>query len=466
MPQDQVTPDQFAERIKQKYPQYKTVPNADLTNKFLAKYPEYKDRVAAPPAAQPQTKPTDSMQAWKPSLTERAGELGRAAFGLSPKQTAARTKAVSGALPSVGATIGAVAGGPIGAGIGGAVGKAAETGHLGKDVAITGLEQAGLEYLGGAAAKGLTKIAAKAGGRAAEVINNYIGLKKGSLPKFGRTVQNAQDIGNTVLATVGVKGSLPEQRAAIEATRQAYDNATQKLVQTPGGKLMDVHSLLYDRAVKLLTDAEKEGVTKEQLGAIDKNLEALLEASKPGGKMSPAEMHAMRKDLQKQITDWNPQTLNIRQRFLQGAYHDLNDAITRTLPAKESRAFLSNNRIQSKLITARQAADNKLLEAATTKGEKGPVTKASSLAARMTIGAVGGAATGEAAGGHVKEGAVAGAVLGGLSARVGDINLPRLDVKALDAARAAKGLAPIAKLIPQAMRTTQAIKDIQDRPPQ
>lgn len=50
-----MTPDQFAEKIKAKFPVYKDIPNAELTQKILAKYPVYKDVVisdAAPYDAQ------------------------------------------------------------------------------------------------------------------------------------------------------------------------------------------------------------------------------------------------------------------------------------------------------------------------------------------------------------------------------------------------------------------------------
>lgn len=42
MPQDQLSQDEFATKIKAKYPQYKNVPNNELTAKIVAKHPEYK----------------------------------------------------------------------------------------------------------------------------------------------------------------------------------------------------------------------------------------------------------------------------------------------------------------------------------------------------------------------------------------------------------------------------------------
>ena len=37
--------DEFAEKIKAKYSQYKDMDNLELTNKIIAKYPSYKDQV-------------------------------------------------------------------------------------------------------------------------------------------------------------------------------------------------------------------------------------------------------------------------------------------------------------------------------------------------------------------------------------------------------------------------------------
>jgi uncharacterized protein YcfJ len=376
----------------------------------------------------------------------------------------------SSALPMVGATMGAVAGGPIGAGVGAMAGTAAQQGiDKGKvdpkSVAVSGAENAALEYVGGKLApKALATIAKKAGPRATEIVNNYLGLNKGMLPKFGRTVQNAKEIAQTVLDKVGIKPNLEAQRAAIETTRAAYDDATKKIVAAPGGKLMDVHSALYDRAVKLLGEAEKEGVPQEQLRAIDKNLQSTLDATKKD-MMNPQEIHDLRKNIQGQITDWSPNTLNIRQRFLQGVYHDLNDAITRSLPPKEARQFLANNRIQSKLITARTAADSTLLKTEL-KSKPGLATSAARLAGRTATGAVvGGVAGGEM--GHGKEGALLGAAAGAVSGKVGEINLPAMDVKATRAlAASASKLAKVSKATPQVVRTLNAIHAVQSRPQQ
>jgi len=54
---EKLSPDQFAETIKTKYPQYKEVDNATLTSKMLAKYPEYSDRVDSSATGALPTKP-------------------------------------------------------------------------------------------------------------------------------------------------------------------------------------------------------------------------------------------------------------------------------------------------------------------------------------------------------------------------------------------------------------------------
>lgn len=45
MPVDKLTIEQFAQKVKAKYPQYKDVDDSVLVDKIIAKHPEYKDRV-------------------------------------------------------------------------------------------------------------------------------------------------------------------------------------------------------------------------------------------------------------------------------------------------------------------------------------------------------------------------------------------------------------------------------------
>ena len=46
-----MSPDEFAERIKSKYPQYSGMENGELARRVLAKYPVYADQVDMSPVA-------------------------------------------------------------------------------------------------------------------------------------------------------------------------------------------------------------------------------------------------------------------------------------------------------------------------------------------------------------------------------------------------------------------------------
>lgn len=54
MPDDKLTPEQFAQKIKVKYPQYADIDDSTLAKKILDKYPQYQDMVQSAPAPQQQ----------------------------------------------------------------------------------------------------------------------------------------------------------------------------------------------------------------------------------------------------------------------------------------------------------------------------------------------------------------------------------------------------------------------------
>jgi hypothetical protein len=54
-----LTPEAFAQSIKAKYPDYASVPDAELAAKMLEKYPEYRDRVQTPDFKQSDTTPNE-----------------------------------------------------------------------------------------------------------------------------------------------------------------------------------------------------------------------------------------------------------------------------------------------------------------------------------------------------------------------------------------------------------------------
>ena len=56
MPDDQMTLQQFGQKIKAKYPEYNSFSDEDIANKVIAKYPQYKDQITStppPPATSP-----------------------------------------------------------------------------------------------------------------------------------------------------------------------------------------------------------------------------------------------------------------------------------------------------------------------------------------------------------------------------------------------------------------------------
>ena len=69
-----VTPQEFAATIKRKYPQYANVPDAELVQQMISKYPQYKDQIsmAAPPQAPPPTSQPEQPPGFLGGIAETA----------------------------------------------------------------------------------------------------------------------------------------------------------------------------------------------------------------------------------------------------------------------------------------------------------------------------------------------------------------------------------------------------------
>ncbi len=441
-----MSPEAFGQMVKAKYPQYAGIPDAELASKVALKHPEYANRIdwkSAPPT-QPNT--------YKPPTPSPMGQ----AIEKYGRKVAEAAPAILG---TVGGLTGTALAGPVGAvegatvgGMAGEIAKKKAEGQAispsGGEVARQGFAQGALEAFG----IGSSKVLAKAGGKLASKglsnIYNLIGLTPSSLPKFGRTVETAEDVARTVAEKAGIKGSSREQVAAIEAARQQAEQATGRIVQTPMARTQDVHAIAYDNAVELLDEMEKEGATADQLRAIDKNLEGVINGYR-GARMTPDQMLNMRRGLQKAIKDFgDPKT--VQDRFLVKMYHDLNDAIEQALPAPEARAFREQNRIQNRLIIARDSATAKVLSDAT-KAQPG----LTSTAVKAGIGAAGGGLIGSEYG-HGREGALAGALLGAATGAVPE--MPGADRMLLSAGeKIAPKLAALARSSPYFARLLQAL---------
>ena len=97
---EKLTPDAFASRIKEKYPEYADVDNTVLTNRIVEKYPEYKDKVDLGPGLG----------------KVGGGLLAEIAIGEGSKAAGATAGAALGSVvpgigTAIGATLGYVAGG-------------------------------------------------------------------------------------------------------------------------------------------------------------------------------------------------------------------------------------------------------------------------------------------------------------------------------------------------------------------
>jgi hypothetical protein len=382
-------------------------------------------------------------------------------------------RSVVGAASPILATFGGIGGAAV-AGPAGAVAGAAYGGFVGEGIArdaagkprsagaelAAGAEQGAFELGGIGAGKLFEKIGAAALPKVIKGVNNYIGLKPTDLPKWGRTVEDSNEIARTVLNECGIKKTLPMQRDAIEAARALRNTQTERIVASPSGRLVDLDAKILDRAVELDKAVSLGEFPETTKGMIDANLEEMQRvAGEHGasatGKMTPAQMHAMRKSIQQQIKDWNPETTNPRQWFLQKIYHDLNDSIAQGLPEAEARAFRSNNKIQTNLIIAREAANKKIV------GQE--LSPSHGIATRAKW-AVGGAAAGAgyaAATGHPEnmlKDAAFGAVAAGGARHLSDS--PFADIATQRAiANAAPYIAKAAKKSPEGVRVVQGILD-------
>src|ERR1700687_39081 len=104
MPDPLLSPTEFAQQIKAKYPDYASVPDAELATKMLEKYPEYRDRVrsVAPPITR------------VPQSDSSGLALAGAHALVSPATTAVEELATRPGLVKAGQVAGEVAGGGAG----------------------------------------------------------------------------------------------------------------------------------------------------------------------------------------------------------------------------------------------------------------------------------------------------------------------------------------------------------------
>jgi hypothetical protein len=513
--EQQLSSDQFAAQIKAKYPQYKDVPNAELTQKIVAKYPQYKDKVkmeAHMPGntggssgtwdeeptglkgvaagfektiAQGVATATEGIgntiqrMRGKPTLSVDKKELEPAnasqAVGAAAESVAeyavgeAGLKALNAALKlkNVAAVSAIVAkfpklaeiaeAGLKAAGIGTALSAAHGEAHPVEAGAVTGMFGAG----GEAASQVLKSVAPSVIAKSNALMNRYIGLQKSDLPKWERFKPgSADDIGKTVIERVGVKRTLAEQHAAIESVRDNVNAETEHMLSQVKGKLVPFHANLQSISDKLAKELFLAGQDKTgaAVAALNANIQEFKEIYNPN--LTVQEALKLRRIVGQQVK-WSQlsSTENVRQMVLGEMYHTLNDSIENALPTGMARKFAANNKLQQRLIIARDAAGEKLNNEAKAKGP-GLVSKTAGMATGATVGAVVGGAAGERYG-HPGEGAAFGAVAGaGIGHGKVNFDMPRADIAtSRSLAKAAPRLAQLAKKSPVAARALQAITD-------
>ena len=282
---------------------------------------------------------------------------------------------------------------------------------------------------GGAAP--LEEMGAKSLSKAYVALTKLIGVKKTDLEKWEQSnIKNTEEVGKAVLDRVGFTGSLEDLHVRIEKAREDVQAETENLVKnTVGSKMVSFHAMLDDIKKDLIDKIEKTGPvmggsTQEMKDAVEKNYqEAKKFISSPFA--SPEKTLEFRRMVLKRLKGqlFGDKPTGVEKDFLQRAYQKAGDGIDSALPDSVKGQFGKLNRLQSRLIIGRDAAEEKIRSTETK--EVGLATKL----ARHAIGAGVGGVLGYLGGQHFGEGAASaagGAILGGATGS--KIDLPRADV--------------------------------------
>jgi hypothetical protein len=319
-----------------------------------------------------------------------------------------------GAETGPGAILTGGAGAALGAGIGTELKRGARAARGRSDLNPTGwghVAETGTDIISGpvqeskalkAAMPAIEEDLSKVSPRVAKLMNDYLGLHMNDLPKYERMRPGtAAEVGSTIYKEAGMASNLNKQKALIDQAikdKVAANDSVFKLL--PPAATSDVHHTILNAGANLLDElASTPGITEENLNSAGRLVDDFLQRN--GKDMTPQQMLEMRRNIGKDIRNWNPNTANAKERFNQMLYHDLNDQMMGHLSPEDADKFMRNNRTINRLIIGSQAAGEKL--------NKGDL-KSGTLARALT-GAVVGGATG-AASGHMGLGAAVGGVGG------------------------------------------------------
>jgi hypothetical protein len=465
---DQMTLDQFGQKVKAKYPAYAKLPDSEVATKFLNKFPVYKSQITTDsPAAALEHKAMDPNASYKPSTAstgQASPESGAGKFMEGAVKSASPILAtVGGVLGSAGGPAGAMAG----AAAGGAAGKAIETkateGRVNPAKTYdAGIGQGLLEGVGGA----LTGKTISAVGRAAEKgvdasMAKLLGLRFAKNPKLGRaTADQIEAITKVVNQHVGGAMSLPKLAAKIGAVKEGFNQSTEDLIQnTAGAKLVPYDHILTDTAIRAQDIARatgREGYVKP----IDDLYDVL--AKKLPSNAVPKDILDLRRSLLKE-NDASGQAIwpAGTKKFRLILYHDLNSAIGKALPSDAAGKFVTNNAKVSKLILAEDAIKERLAKQVTEQEEKKGLGEVAIGAAKAGALPLLGAAEGFRES-HSIGGTLAGALAGyGISRAAGSTAAKTAGIATRKGvAAAAPYLARAAQYSPAAARALQVIGNI------
>lgn len=255
-----MSPQEFATKIKQKYPEYKDVDDVELAQKIVTKYPQYQSQVAFQQIAQPQEKTFMEKAGGVTDALFGGGKIGEAiGTGLAKGtfgQTAQRIATGRDLSPEEEALVGV---GPTGKQLAGdvlrvganfiPVGKL--TGLVGGGLAKAGLSQGASQLIGATTAGAVTGAAADIGTSMAQGGEAKLGAGTAigaGIPVVGKLIGGATKLAGKLTGKVGSEVLGMTTGTSSETLEQAF------LAAKKGGAELDT-----------LTSAMRGKTTPEQL---------------------------------------------------------------------------------------------------------------------------------------------------------------------------------------------------------
>lgn len=388
---DLMSPADFAQKIKAKYPQYANVNDDELVTRIVEKYPEYRSKVRPVTPSAENNFGMVSGQKMQPTQFDqpKPTAVGRVMNKVAPVVT----EDAPAILGMTGATVGtALAGPPGGIGgaiIGGAAGKAIQQNADNKPrtVGQTFQEQIGAGAVQGATegagqavaplvgkvlkagARGAQKVAPVIASKADEMMANLIGAgKQKYVGKAGDLVSKAKDIGGVVNDAIKGGVTLDQITTNIGQAKEGINQANEALLTRANQTgSVDIGHLLTKSGTNSLNATSHEP-TQNAIDAAVRQIEQQY-----GSNQIPVSKALELRRLLLKTTDaagnrlWGASSKGFRTSL----YHDLNDAIAANMSPADAAAFRENNYKVATLIKAEDAAQAQRLANMSSSGLEG-----------------------------------------------------------------------------------------------